>query len=179
MRRESFRDGKHITILKQENRAFGKDEDFTGEEKQKIVLQSLLALAYIHKAGQALVAAAGAPLYHRPLLLALVNSVNTDDANLKLFFAQLVRIAKGELGGDAFAHAKADLWNELKYEPAYLYEEKERFKPDPALFNSLTLMDVLQAVFNAGSPGAIEVWRGPPTKKSWPSSSKPPPPPSP
>ena len=34
--------GKHISILKQENRAFRRDEDYTDEEKQKIVLQSLL-----------------------------------------------------------------------------------------------------------------------------------------
>jgi hypothetical protein len=81
--------GKHLAILKQENRAFRQDEDFTDEEKQKIVLQSLLLLAYIHKARAKLCAAADAELYHRPLLLALVNSVNTADADLKLFFAQI------------------------------------------------------------------------------------------
>ena len=148
--------GKHIAILKQENRAFRKDEDFTDDEKQKIVLQSLLVLAYIYKAREHMQAAASATLYHRPLLLALVNSVNTEDADLKLFFAQLERIAKGELGRDAFQRAKADLWNELKAEPEWLYENA-CFTPDQSLFNSLTLKDVLKTVFNAEKHGTIEV----------------------
>jgi hypothetical protein len=148
--------GKHLVLLTQENRAFRKDEDFTDEEKQKIVLQSLLVLTYIHKARQKLCEAAGAELYHRPLLLALVNSVNTESADLKLFFAQLERIAKGELGRDAFSRAKNDLWQEWKAEPAWLYEGTH-FTPDQSLFISLTMQDILQAIFNADSYAAIEV----------------------
>ena len=101
-------------------------------------MQSLLTLAYIHKTRVQMLEATDAPLYHRPLLLALVNSVNTDDADLKLFFHQLERIAKGELGRDAFRRAKADLWAELNAEPEWLYEEL-RFTLDQALFDSLTL----------------------------------------
>jgi len=156
--------GKHISILKQENRAFRKDEDFTDEEKQKIVLQSLLILTYINKAREQMQEAMDADLYHRPLLLALVNSVNTEDADLKLFFAQLERIAKGELGRDAFSRAKSDLWNELKSEPEWLYENA-RFIPDQSLFNNLALKDVLKTVFNAESHGAIEVLRRPSNDK--------------
>lgn len=149
--------GKHITILKQENTAFRRDNgDFTDEEKQKIVLQSLLMLAYIHKARAGLQEAAGETLYHRPMLLVLVNSVNTDDADLKLFFAQLERIARGELSSDAFQRARSDLWRDLNAEPEWLYENA-RFHPDHSLFNSLTLKDVLKTVFNTEQHGAIEV----------------------
>lgn len=156
--------GKHISILKQENRAFRKDEDFTDEEKQKIVLQSLLVLAYIHKAREQIQEATSAPLYHRPLLLALVNSVNTEDADLKLFFAQLERIAKGELGRDSFHRAKIDLWNELKSKPEWLYEDAS-FIPDQSLFFSLTLKGILKTVFNAESHGEIEVLTRPSNDK--------------
>ncbi len=83
--------GKHVSLLRQENRAFKDKEDFTNEEKQRIVLQSLLMLAYVAKARAQLSDAAGATLYHRPLLLALVNSVNTEEADLKLFFRELAR----------------------------------------------------------------------------------------
>ena len=38
--------GKHISILKQEIRAFRQDEDYSDEEKQKIVLKSLILLTY-------------------------------------------------------------------------------------------------------------------------------------
>jgi type III restriction enzyme len=156
--------GKHIAILKQENRAFRRDEDFTDEEKQKIVLQSLLVLTYIYKARVNMQEAVSEALYHRPLLLALVNSVNTEDADLKLFFAQLERIAGGKLGRDAFQRAKTDLWSELKADPEWLYENA-CFIPDQGLFDSLTLKDVLKAVFNAEGHGAIEVLARPSNEK--------------
>ena len=157
--------GKHISILKQENSAFRKDSgDFTDEEKQKIVLQSLLMMAYINKTREGLLEATGAELYHRPLLLALVNSVNTDDADLKIFFAQLERIAKGELARDAFSRAKSDLWEELKAEPEWLYEDS-RFTPDPSLFQRLTLKDILKTVFNSENHSEIEVLTRPSNDK--------------
>ena len=41
--------GKHIAILQQELRAFRDEDDYSNEEKQKIVLKSLLMLAYARK----------------------------------------------------------------------------------------------------------------------------------
>jgi hypothetical protein len=158
--------GKHISILKQENSAFRKGSgDFTDEEKQKIVLQSLLMMAYINKTRESLLEATGTELYHRPLLLALVNSVNTDDADLKIFFAQLERIAKGDPKlRDTFSRAKSDLWDELKAEPEWLYEDS-RFAPDQSLFQSLTLKDVLTTVFNSDNHSEIEVLTRPSNDK--------------
>lgn len=156
--------GKHIAILQQENRAFKRDEDYTDEEKQKIVLQSLLVLAYLHKARTMIQEGTQAEMYHRPLLLALVNSVNTDDADLKIFFAQLERIAHGGLSDETFRRAKIDLWKELQAEPEWLYEET-RCKLDPALFNGLTKKDILREVFNAETPGEIEVLTRPSNEK--------------
>lgn len=158
--------GKHIAILKQENRAFRRDEDFTDEEKQKIVLQALLMLTYVSQSRERLNAATNANLYHRPLLIALVNSVNTEDADLKLFFAQLERIARGTLrvSDAAFRRAKNDLWAELDAHPEWLYEDAP-FTPDASIFNALTLNDVLKHVFNAPSPGEIEVLARPSNDK--------------
>jgi superfamily II DNA or RNA helicase len=156
--------GKHISILKQENRAFRKQEDYTNEEKQKIVLQSLLMLAYVRKAQERLCEAAGNALYHRPLLLALVNSVNVEEADLKLFFREIERIGCGEVNPAAFARAKSDLRAELDPStgsghglgPAYLYEDTT-FRLDASLYAPLGLGDVLRYVFNADGPGEIEV----------------------
>lgn len=157
--------GKHIAILKQENRAFRRDEDYTDEEKQRIVLQSLLMLAFAAQMRERLVEAVGDDLYHRPLLIALVNSVNTEDADLKLFFAQLDRIARGALGGDAFARAKTDLSDELMTEPELLYEGARVNANDFYQFRTLTMRDILRLVFNADSHGAIEVLIRPSNKK--------------
>lgn len=148
--------GKHISLLKQENRAFKDKEDFTNEEKQRIVLQSLLTLAYVAKSHENLCEATNAPLYHRPLLLALVNSVNTEEADLKLFFRELERIGKGKISSQAFTAAKSALKTELESEPEWLYEGKS-FALDQGLFNSLTMKDIYKYIFNAESKGDIEV----------------------
>jgi hypothetical protein len=148
--------GKHLSLLKQENRAFKDKEDFNNEEKQRIVLQSLLMLAYVSKARERLCDSVGDTLYHRPLLLALVNSVNTEEADLKLFFRELERIGKGEISPQAFTAAKTSLKAELDAEPEWLYETA-KFRLDRSLFDSLTLRDVLRHIFNAESAGDMEV----------------------
>ena len=149
--------GKHIAIMKLENRAFRKGEDYNDDEKQRIVLQSLLMLAFVTKMRQKLNVEAEDTLYHRPLLIALVNSVNTEDADLKHFFTQLARIARGTIGADTFARAKADLRAELEARPEWLYERERLRAVDLAEYMTLTLREVLRLVFNAGSHGAIEV----------------------
>ncbi|HNB41896.1 MAG TPA: hypothetical protein PLG52_10380, partial [Anaerolineales bacterium] len=87
---------------------------------------------------------------------ALVNSVNTEEADLKLFFRELERIGKGEISTQAFTAAKQALKAELESEPEWLYEEK-KFALDQALFNSLNIKDVYKYIFNAESKGDIEV----------------------
>jgi type III restriction enzyme len=87
--------GKHISVLEQELRAFRDNQDYNNEEKQKIVLKSLLMLAYAHKFFE-WVQTVRAKLYHKPLLLTLVNSVNTEDADLKLFLPSWSALAKGK-----------------------------------------------------------------------------------
>ncbi|PKN91067.1 MAG: restriction endonuclease subunit R [Chloroflexi bacterium HGW-Chloroflexi-6] len=148
--------GKHISLLKQENRAFKDKEDFSNEEKQRIVLQSLLTLAYIAKSREQLCNATSTLLFHRPLLLALVNSVNTEEADLKLFFRELERIGKGEISSQAFTAARSALKAELESEPEWLYEGIN-FALDQSLLNSLTLNDLYKHIFNAESKGDIEV----------------------
>ncbi len=156
--------GKHISLLRQENRAFKDKEDFSNEEKQRIVLQSLLTLAYVAKSREQLCDATSTLLFHRPLLLALVNSVNTEEADLKLFFRELERIGKGEISSQAFTAAKSALKAELESEPEWVYEGKT-FALDQSLLNSLTLKDIYKYIFNAESKGDIEVLARPSNDK--------------
>lgn len=149
--------GKHITLLRQENRGFGKDEDYTGEEKQRVVLQSLLMLAFVAYMRRRLVEEAQDDLYHRPLLVALVNSVNTEDADLKLFFAQLDLIARGRISPGTFELAQQELFKELLAGPEWLFEGQHLKAGDFFDFLALKLRDVLRLVFNADSHGEIEV----------------------
>jgi superfamily II DNA or RNA helicase len=147
--------GKHITILKQENRAFRERDDYTHVEKQKIVLKALLLLAYVRQARQNLPVGDDVA-YHSPLLLVLVNSVNVEDADLKLFFREVERIAQGEVAASAFAEAKAELWAELKTGPELLFEGTQ-FQADAALYDALTLDSVRTSVYHTSGAGSIEV----------------------
>jgi len=153
---------KHITILKQEFRAFRDRDDFTGSEKQRVVLKSLIMLSYVYKAYEAL--PEDLSTYHRPMMLALVNSVNTEDADLKLFFKELERIGKGEVDEKTWRQAKEELWEELKSKPELLFEEG-RFQPDKEFFDSITYEELLKSVYNATSSGEIEVLLRPSNKK--------------
>lgn len=146
--------GKHISILTQENRAFRPDEDYTDEEKQKVVLKALLLLTYAQRSYQLLPGG----WYHRPLLLTLVNSVNVKDSDLKLFFRQLVNIGKGQVSPDVWLQAKEELRLELASRPELLFE-RERFLLDEDLFQSLQQADVLACVFNVDS-GAVAASAG-------------------
>ncbi len=146
--------GKHIAILKQENRAFKDREDYTGAEKQRVVLKALLMLAYARKAHEVL--PLDRSVYHRPLMLTLVNSVNTKDADLKLFFRELERIGRGDMAEGVWQLAREELWAELAGGPEWLFE-RQRFQADKTLFDGITQEELLRLAYNAPAPGEIEV----------------------
>ncbi|MDQ3804234.1 MAG: DEAD/DEAH box helicase family protein, partial [Acidobacteriota bacterium] len=165
--------GKHIALLRQEIRAFRDAEDFTGAEKQKIVLKSLLLLAYVKQAAER-VRAVDPRLYHEPLLVVFVNSVNTEDADLKLFFRELERIAGGDVAAEVWRQAKDELWDELRARPPYIFEEEDggRLNLDEEMFAAVAPGDVLRRAFNADSTGAIELCERPSNKNELALKSK-------
>ncbi|MDD5689480.1 MAG: DEAD/DEAH box helicase family protein, partial [Caldisericia bacterium] len=148
--------GKHINILKQEIRAFRDEEDYSGEEKQKIVLKSLILLTYVRKFYEN-IKNIQSDLYHKPLLLTLVNSVNTEDADLKLFFRELERIGKGEIDPGVLKIALDELWEELKEGPEFMFEDGIKIKADETILKSIMKDDILSYVYNSDSSGETEV----------------------
>ncbi|MBI4639849.1 MAG: DEAD/DEAH box helicase family protein, partial [Candidatus Tectomicrobia bacterium] len=144
--------GKHIVILRQEIRAFKDKEDYNNDEKQKVVLKSLMMLAYVRKFYED-IQNVQANFYHKPLLLTLVNSVNTEDADLKLFFRELDRIGKGELSGEVWQQARDELWDELRQRPDLIFEDGKHVEADEATFQQLDQGDILKWVYNAESSG--------------------------
>ncbi len=148
--------GKHINILKQEIGAFRNEEDYSGEEKQKIILKSLILLTYVKKFYED-IKNIQPDLYHKPLLLTLVNSVNIEDADLKLFFRELERIGKGEIGEEVFNMALNELWEELRQEPEFMFEKDRRIRIDGVVFKNIPKEDILRYVYNSDTSGEIEV----------------------
>lgn len=146
--------GKHISVLTQEIRAFKDNEDYDNEEKKKVVLKSFIILAYIKKFYEDL--RNTRTKYHKPLLLTLVNSVNKEDADLKLFFRELKRVGKGEISSYVWHQAKNELWDELKEGLSFIFED-DCIKTDERIFRDLSKEDVLHHLFNSNSSGEIEI----------------------
>jgi len=148
--------GKQIYLSQEEIKAFKEKDDFTALEKQKVVLKSLILLSYIKKFAQK-IKKIDKHLYHYPLLLTLVNSVNVEDADLKLFFKELEKIAKGEVNQEIFDQAKKELIKMLLYEVKTMIPDDGEMKIDEKLLELISYKDVLNDVFNSESPSKIEV----------------------
>lgn len=153
--------GKHIAILRQELAAFrvrGATE-YSDDEKRKVVAKSMLLLAYTAKKVEAVrTLARDASFYHHPMLLTLVNSVHKEDADLKLYFEQILAIGRNDVKPTMWQQAKAELWEELKDEPEYLYEDGRRLQISKEDLDALTVRDVWRTVYNCDSEGGeIEV----------------------
>jgi superfamily II DNA or RNA helicase len=148
--------GKQVYLSQEEIKAFRKKDDFTTPEKQKIVLKSLILLSYIKKFAEK-IKKIKKEFYHYPLLLTLVNSVNVEDADLKLFFKEIEKIAKGEVNQKIFDLAKKELKETLINENKTIIPENEEIKVDEKILDNISYKDILNDVFNSKSPSNIEV----------------------
>jgi len=157
--------GKHITLLKQEIREFRHEEDFTDEEKQKVVLKSLIMISYVRRFYEAIKHhQSNKIIYHKPLLLTLVNSVNTADADLKLFFRELERIGRGNISHNLIDTAKNELYDELRANPELIFEEESNFELNEQFFNSIGIETLLQDIYNSDTHGETEIFVRPSNK---------------
>jgi hypothetical protein len=148
--------GKHLLVLKQEMRAFREKEDYSDAEKRKVVLKALLLLVYVRKVYEEKVLPVKSGIYHRPLMLVLVNSVNTEDADLEMFFRELERIAREGIDDATWQEAKEEVRRELGQSLTFLFDD-EVVKIDSTVWDSLSQADLYQYVFNASGCGEMEV----------------------
>ncbi|MFH1656349.1 MAG: DEAD/DEAH box helicase family protein [Candidatus Nealsonbacteria bacterium] len=154
--------GKHIYVSQTNVEGFRDKTDFAPIEKQKIVLKTLILQTYINKYF-AKVRKEDKTLYHRPLLLTLVNSVDTKEADLKLFFSELEKVAKNEISVELLKKARKELIEDFKNNPNYEFENINVLV-DRKLLEKIKYNDILKEVFNAKSSGKIEVLKIPGNK---------------
>lgn len=148
--------GKNVYLSQQELNAFKDKEDFFDENKQKIVLKALTLLTLVKKAKNNIDRKLGNNKhYHDPLMVALVNSVHTEKADLEIFFKQLELIASGKIDSEIFEEAKKELIEEFREHPRYVFGHDELLLNEET--TTITVKDVLKQVFNASSFGGIEV----------------------
>jgi hypothetical protein len=132
---------------------FTKDkDDFSEREKQKQVLKSLITLAFIKKLKKE-------GIYHHPLLITLVNSINTDDSDLILLFKKLEEIANGEIEKELFKEVKEEIIDDFQNYKSFVFGDEELIF-DLKLIENLKIEDIFQQIFNAKNYGKIEILEG-------------------
>lgn len=155
--------GKHLYLFQEQFKNFKKtvdEKDFEQEEKQKIVLMSIILLAFIKK--QAHTLRKGVSAYHNPLLLTLVNSVSAEDSDLYLFFNELKKIATNKFSKKLFEESKKILQNDLYNNQLTEFEKSEVLSNvEINSIKDITIEDVWHYVFNTKSSGEFEVKRNP------------------
>lgn len=144
--------GKNL-YLSQSYFSFTKDkDDFSEREKQKQVLKSLITFALVKKQKKE-------NSYHHPLLITLVNSINTDDADLLLFFNKLEEIAGGHIEEQLFTETRNELVQDLRNNTSFVFGD-EQLNFNITILKDITLQDIFEQVFNAKNYGKIEILEG-------------------
>ena len=156
--------GKNIYLNEKEYGAFAAREIDHGD-RRRIVLKSLLTLGFAGMRVRELRAESKqAQLYHLPLMLTLVNSVNTDIENerndLWAFFQTLREIAAGEIDDASFRAARDELIDEWR-------DAQLLFGGDGGgivgageeAMKKMKITDLREAVFLSRRKGALQVIR--------------------
>ena len=128
-------------------------KEFDDDERERIVLKSLILLTAIKKAKKRIDNKVEG-LYHSPLMVIYGNSVNTDSSDLQLIFNVLSKIAMKH-NIDNYKKAMDDLLDELKNHPRYVFAHDE-FILNKDFISSIKYEDILKYVFNAETNAKIE-----------------------
>lgn len=154
--------GKRIYVSGENVEGFDKASPFSDTEKQKVVLKALILQTYI-KICLGKIRQVDSSLYHNPLLMTIVNRVTDRGSDLRMFFAELEKIAGGKIKPGLFKAARDELQKET-HGATYLFSQDE-IKVDSHTLSSITYEDVLTAVFNSATKGRIEVIKVPGNSK--------------
>ena len=154
--------GKNIYLNEEEYDAFRKNrEEISPEERQKIVLKSLITLAYVSlRVNELRMNTSLANLYHQPMMLTLVNSVNTVKNDLWMFFQTLRDIATDEIDSQLFEDSKSDLIDDWGNAGLLFGQDGGGIiGTDESLIRAMTIDDLREAVFLSQNKGALQVIR--------------------
>ena len=158
--------GKNIYLNEREFTSFkNSKEEISHLERRKIVLKSLITLGYVSMRVDDLRKNTGLEkLYHLPLMLTLVNSVNTNIENdrndLWSFFQTLREIATGEVDESIFKYLKEELIDDWKT-ATLLFEENpgEILGTNETAIRNMTIADVRASVFLSRTKGSLQFIR--------------------
>ncbi|CEG12110.1 Type III restriction protein res subunit [groundwater metagenome] len=156
--------GKNVYLSHQEMDALAEKTDFNDKDKQKIVLKSLILLTLSKQAKQSIDKQSDEKYYHNPLLVSLVNSVNTEQSDLQIFFEEIEKITNGDIDEEIFKQSKNELYQELLDNSGYVFGT-ECLNVKEENIKKIKIKDILEHVFNSSSFGNIEVIKIPRNKQ--------------
>ena len=155
--------GKSVYLNEKEYDVFrNRQDEISQDERQKIVLKSLITLAHSSMHIAELRDLAGLKdLYHIPLMLTLVNSVNTGVKNdLLAFFQTLRAIAMGEIDNAMFVAAKRELTADWENARMVFGEDGGGIVGmDGGTIKKMKIADLREAVFLSRRKGAVQFIR--------------------
>jgi type III restriction enzyme len=153
--------GKKIYISEYEARAFR--DELKEKDKLKVILKASILLTYIKKNLEE-IRKVNNSFYHNPLMMVLVNSVNSEIADLKIFFDHLRKIAKGEFEKELIDECKEEIKKDFEEKRNLDIPEKDNLNIDFGKINEITYEDILFYVFNSKTSGDVEISYNPSVK---------------
>jgi len=147
--------GKQIYVSEQDLSAFKDKTDFSEDKKKNIVLKTLITLTAIKKAYEN-IKNTDKNLYHNPLLIFLMNSVNIEKSDLEIVFKELSEIAQG-IDNKRFNQVKQELIDEFNANPKYTIGRQDiNLSFVKNFISNIGIGDIYKYVFNSNGPGQIE-----------------------
>jgi len=153
--------GKQIYVSQAEVKAFKEKADFNEIEKKKIILKNLINLVAVKKAYNNL---KQKNLYHNPLLIFLMNSVNTKDADLKLVFKNLANIGRS-INESLLEESKKELLKELTQAKYTIGNQNCTLEFVKIFLEGIKKTDIYRYVYNSQTSGTIEYITNPDNKQ--------------
>ena len=155
--------GKNIYVNKSEYDAFKiRGYEVQHRERQLIVLKSLLTLACASASAKQLREETGlAHAYHLPMMLTLVNTVNTEEGeknDLWSFFQTLRQVASADVDEALFRDAKKELLSDWDG-GRHLFSKDDKLQMDSALVEKMTVAGLRAEIFHSRRRGELEFVR--------------------
>ncbi len=153
--------GKKIYISEYEARAFR--DELKEKDKLKVILKAGILLTYIKKNFEE-IRKVNNSFYHNPLMMVLVNSVNSEIADLKIFFDHLRKIARCEFEKELIDECKEEIKKDFEEKRNLDIPEEDNLNIDFEKINEITYEDILFYVFNSKTSGDVEISYNPSVK---------------
>jgi len=168
--------GKEILVLQEDLKAFKDEKDFDTDTKIKAVLKSLVLLTLIKKANKK-INGKEKNLYHNPLMVTLVNTVNAGrskeekedrkrtTADLKVYFDEIRKLSK-EIDENLLDTVKEELKKEFQNIASLIGKQRKSLDKYTSEVKDISKEDIWESVFNSKRvSGQVEMVYNPENKK--------------